>query len=106
MREEWVDLAVRAKAWSMDAFEGLVNRFRIPLCAVIRPIVGNWHTTQDVAQDTFVVAWERIRGLRDPVSFRTWLFKIARNRAVTRLRSSLGVRVFQEGIDRISAREF
>lgn len=93
MREEWVDLAGRARDGDMEAFERLVDRFKRPLCAVVHPIVRDWHLTQDVAQDAFVVAWRRIRELRDPVSFRQWLFRIARNSAVSRIRRASVVRM-------------
>ena len=42
----------------------------------------------DLVQDVFVVAMERLSSLRDPVAFPAWLATIARNRATDSLRSS------------------
>jgi len=68
------------------AFAALVNRFRQPLCATVFPIVMDWHLTQDIAQETFTAAFRALDELREPRRFRGWLFRIARNYAVTRLR--------------------
>src|SRR5204863_3469664 len=35
----------------------------------------------DLVQDVFLIAWNRLDGLRDPAAFGGWLTMIARNRA-------------------------
>ncbi len=86
MVEEWVALATRAKAGDVEAFSRLVDRFKLPLCAAIHPMVKDWHVTQDLAQDVFVAAFEGLPELRDPGRFRAWIFTIARNRAFSAIR--------------------
>src|SRR5215469_16561590 len=40
----------------------------------------------DAVQDTFVIASSRLAGLRDPGRLRPWLFAVARNECLRRLR--------------------
>lgn len=84
--QRWVGLAERAKDGDIEAFGRLVDRFKRPLCATIYPLVGDWHSTQDLAQDVFVAAYLGLAELRDPRRFRSWLFTIAKNRTVSLLR--------------------
>ena len=79
-------LAERAKDGDIEAFGELVDRFKRPLCAVIYPLVRDWHVTQDLAQDVFVAAYQGLGGLQDPGRFRAWLYTIARNRSMSLLR--------------------
>jgi hypothetical protein len=41
----------------------------------------------DAPQDTFVVAAQKVRGLRDPDRLRPWLYAVARNECLRRLRA-------------------
>ena len=52
---------------------------------VARNIVRSPDTAADVAQDTFIAAWERLDRLEQVDSFGGWLLRIARNRALDRL---------------------
>ncbi len=87
MEDGWEGLAALARTGDEEAFERLVIRFQRPLCAAIHPILRDWHLTQDVAQEAFVAAWRGLPELRDPRWFRTWLYTIARNLAVSRVRT-------------------
>src|SRR5882672_5073806 len=42
----------------------------------------------DLAQDVFLTAFTRLKGLREPAAFGGWLATIARNRATDHLRRS------------------
>jgi len=81
-----VGLAERAKDGDIEAFGELVDRFKRPLCAVIYPMVRDWHVTQDLAQEVFVAAYRGLGDLQDPERFRAWLYTIARNRTMSLLR--------------------
>ncbi len=41
----------------------------------------------DAVQDTFVIAASKLAGLRDPERLRAWLFAVARNECLHRLKS-------------------
>ncbi len=50
--------------------------------------VGDWSAAEDIAQETFLVAWRNLSGLRSPGAFGAWLRKIARNLASGWLRTA------------------
>lgn len=87
MTEDWRAHAERARDGDMAAFGKLVDRFKTSICAVVQPVLKDWHHVEDIAQETFVAAWERISELRDAASFRRWLHTIAHNLAVSRVRA-------------------
>ena len=59
-----VALAAQAKAGSTAAFARLVSRHQQPLRAFLRRTCGDWALADDLAQETFLTAWERIGSLR------------------------------------------
>jgi len=65
-----------AQAGSADAFSRLVAAHQQGLRSFLRRLTGNWAEADDIAQETFVFAWQAI-GRFDPArSFRAWLFGI------------------------------
>ncbi|HEX4830047.1 MAG TPA: sigma-70 family RNA polymerase sigma factor [Trebonia sp.] len=50
----------------------------------------------DAVQDTFVIASARLSGLRDPERLRPWLFSVARNECLRRLRDRRSTSAFDE----------
>lgn len=65
-----------------DAFAELVTRYHGLVCAVAYGATGNRALSEDVAQDTFVVAWRGRHSLRDASRVRAWLCAIARHLAL------------------------
>jgi len=70
-----------------NAFSVLLERYRKRLIAYIYPSVRNYHTAEDIAFVTFESAWQNLRRFdRQKSSFKTWLFLIANQRKIDRLR--------------------
>jgi len=63
------------------AFEQIVERHQSMVCAVTYAGVGDLALSQDLAQETFVLAWKRLGSLREPDQLRAWLCGIARTLA-------------------------
>lgn len=61
------------------AFEQLVTRYQGLLCAMAYSAVGNSARSEDLAQETFIIAWKDLKTLRDRTKFKSWLCGIARN---------------------------
>lgn len=59
------------------AFAQLVRRYEAPVRAVGMNILGNRDTADDVAQEAFIKAYEKLNRLRTPAAFGPWLLKIA-----------------------------
>lgn len=81
---ELVDLVLEGRA---DAFEALVRRHLDAAWAVAIARTGCPEDAQDVCQDAFLAALERLPGLRDRTRFPGWLLGIVRNRALNLVRA-------------------
>ncbi len=75
-------LVARALAGEARAFEELVRRHLRSAHAVALGVLGNPADAEDVCQDAFLVALERLEECRDPKRFAAWLMRIVRNRAL------------------------
>ena len=69
------------------AFAELVKRYEGAVRAVAVDVLGDIHAAEDVAQDCFVIAYEKLVKLRRPAAFGYWLLKIARREAISSSRS-------------------
>lgn len=74
-------LVHRARRGDAAAFEALVRRHYRAAFAVALGVLGNGMDAEDVTQDAFVRAAERLDGIREPERFVPWLLQIVRNRA-------------------------
>src|SRR3984957_12221451 len=62
-----------------DAFGQLVARYQSPVCALAYSACGDIAQSQDLAQETFIIAWRKLADLKEPAKFKSWLYGIARN---------------------------
>jgi RNA polymerase sigma-70 factor (ECF subfamily) len=84
-------LVGRALEGDTAAFEELVRRYTRAAFAVALGVVKEPSDAEDVCQDAFVRALERLEDCRDPARFGAWFLRIVRNRAHS-VRRYLGVR--------------
>lgn len=80
------ELARRAQAGCVESFGELVERFEGPLHAFLRLRTAAPEDAEELAQDTFLRAWEKLDRFDPRYRFSTWLFTLARRLAVTRYR--------------------
>jgi RNA polymerase sigma-70 factor (ECF subfamily) len=78
---ETAALVLRARQGDADAFTALSRAFLRPAYAVALAVVGRPQDADDVAQDAFVLAFERLDSCREPARFGGWLLTIVRNQA-------------------------
>ena len=84
------ELVLLARQGDPDAFDQLVVRHQ---SAVFRAALAALRVREDaeeVAQDTFIRAWNALGRFRGDSSFRTWLLRIAWNRAISKRRGIAG----------------
>lgn len=74
-------LVERARSGDSAAFEELVRRHLRPAYVVALVELGDPVDAEDVCQDAFVTAIERLEECRQPERFEAWLLQIVRNRA-------------------------
>ncbi|MDB6125418.1 MAG: hypothetical protein JWQ71_4411 [Pedosphaera sp.] len=75
------DLIARALSLEdQNAFSELVRRYQSPIRAFLtRMTRGDSHLADDMAQETFLKAWQKLNTFRGDARFSTWLFGIAFN---------------------------
>ncbi len=83
-----MELVKRAQAGDREAFEMLVERHAAEIYRLAAAIVGE-ADARDVAQETFLAAWEQLPRLREPGSFGAWMRRTCVNRSRNWLRSRL-----------------
>ena len=71
------ELVSGVRAGDPKAFEALVGRYQDMVYRLAYGIVGDWATAQDLVQDSFIRAYQRLEGLDDPARFGGWLRRIA-----------------------------
>jgi RNA polymerase sigma-70 factor, ECF subfamily len=76
-----------ARAGDRSAFGELYARFARMVHGVLLAN-GSRTDVDDLVQDVFVIALERLHTLRDPLAFAGWLVSIARNRAADQRRGA------------------
>jgi RNA polymerase sigma-70 factor (ECF subfamily) len=74
-------LIVLSKAGDQNAFCMLFLRYRVEVYRCLMRVVRNNETAEDLWQETYLRAWDRIQGLIEPSRFKPWLLVIARNLA-------------------------
>jgi RNA polymerase sigma factor (sigma-70 family) len=62
------------------AFAELVKRHQSSVRACLRKLTsGNAALSDDLAQETFILAWRNLKSFRQEARFSTWLYRIATN---------------------------
>lgn len=75
------ELVRRARRGDERAFGQLVQKYARPAYAVAYSVTGRHEDAEDAAQESFLVALERLDECRSPERFAGWLMTIVRNRS-------------------------
>jgi RNA polymerase sigma-70 factor (ECF subfamily) len=82
-----VHLLARLRCGEDEAFEQLVRQYTSRLLAVARRLLGSEHEARDVVQEAFLSAFRGIGQFSGTAKLSTWLYRIAVNAALMKLRS-------------------
>jgi RNA polymerase sigma factor (sigma-70 family) len=63
------------------------DKYAVPLHSYCRSMLREPADAADAVQDTFLVATAKLHSLRDPSKLRAWLYAVARNECLRRLRA-------------------
>jgi len=80
-------IVFRAREGDREAITELFNRLHQPLLNYLYRMLGYRQEVEDIGQEAFIRAFERLDQLGPPWDFKSWLFRIASNLAVDFLRS-------------------
>lgn len=81
------ELVDRTLAGDTSGFAELVRRYRRAALARALAVLGEQPEAEDVAQDSFVQAYDQLGTCRDPARFGGWLLAIVHRTALNRVRS-------------------
>jgi len=81
-----VALVRRAQAGDGEAFTQLFHQLHRPVLNYTYRTVGDRQAAEDITQDAFIRAHERVGQLGPPWDFKSWVFRIASNLAIDYLR--------------------
>ncbi|MBU0985214.1 MAG: sigma-70 family RNA polymerase sigma factor [candidate division Zixibacteria bacterium] len=87
-REELERLVERAVDGDKDAFSALVRQLMTQVAAVAYRMTGDRESARDLAQETFLSAWQNIRSYRREAGFTSWLYRIAVNKTLNFLKAN------------------
>jgi RNA polymerase sigma-70 factor (ECF subfamily) len=87
-RESLDILVEQAKGGDRKAFSTLVRQLMKPVAALTYRITGDRDSALDLAQETFLAAWENLPKFRGESSFSSWLYRIATNKSLNHIKSA------------------
>jgi len=70
-----------------EAFDALLEQYGSEIQTVAYLIVRDRLDAEDILAETLITAWQKGRDLREPAALRTWLLRIATNKALLLRRS-------------------
>ncbi|MBV9455372.1 MAG: sigma-70 family RNA polymerase sigma factor [Rubrobacter sp.] len=80
------DLVEHTRAGDVRSYEELVRRYERLVGRVIYPYVGREVAVEDLVQETFLRAFDRLDTFNPDYRFKTWLLAIANNLGIDTLR--------------------
>jgi RNA polymerase sigma-70 factor, ECF subfamily len=81
-----LELVERARSGDVDAFAELVRRYERRVGSVLARLLDDARDVEEGLQDTFVQAWRHLDRFRGESAVFTWLYRIAVNEALMRVR--------------------
>ncbi len=79
-------LVAAVREGSEEAFELLYRRYRPRIVGYVRGMVGDHARAEDIAQEAFMSALRGLRASTQEISFRPWMYEIAKNASIDHLR--------------------
>ena len=86
MKNNDAELIQRVLDGDDTAFSALVKKYQRSVHALVWRKIGDFHIAEDITQDTFLKAYQRLSTLKKPQRFASWLYVIAANHCSTWLR--------------------
>jgi RNA polymerase sigma-70 factor, ECF subfamily len=84
-----------------DAYAELINRYKQGLYHHCFKLVRDEDLAEDVAQEAFIEAFIHLDSFNPSYRFSTWLYKIATNQALMRIRKRKDARMDEDELDRV-----
>ena len=82
--EQW--LVTRARGGDLEAYDALVRRYQERIYATVYHMTANHEDANDLAQETFIKAYQALKSFKGDSSFFTWVYRIAVNKTINFLK--------------------
>lgn len=79
-------LVHRARKGELDAYDELVRRYQERIYAIVYHMTSHHEDASDLAQETFIKAYQALSSFKGDSSFYTWIYRIAVNRTLNFLK--------------------
>ncbi|HUA39492.1 MAG TPA: sigma-70 family RNA polymerase sigma factor [Candidatus Sulfopaludibacter sp.] len=79
-------LVKRARAGDLEAYDELVQRYQERIYATVYHMTSNHEDANDLAQESFIKAFQALKSFKGGSSFYTWLYRIAVNKTINFLK--------------------
>jgi RNA polymerase sigma-70 factor (ECF subfamily) len=80
------NLVARSREGDLPSFERLVSRYQNKIMGYSARMLSDHDEAEDVAQEVFIKAYRSLESFRGESSFSTWLYRIATNLCIDRMR--------------------
>jgi RNA polymerase sigma-70 factor (ECF subfamily) len=81
-----MDLVRSARHGDLKAYDELIRRYQERIYATIYHMTSNHEDANDLAQDSFIKAFQALKSFKGGSSFYTWLYRIAVNKTINFLK--------------------
>ena len=79
-------LVKRAQGGDLEAYDELIRRYQERIYATIYHMTANHEDANDLAQETFIKAYQALKSFKGDSSFFTWVYRIAVNKTINFLK--------------------
>jgi RNA polymerase sigma factor (sigma-70 family) len=76
------EVLARFRAGDTEAFAGIIRQYQSAIVAYLYRMTGDGELARDLAQDTFLQAYQNLAGTTLDLPLKTWLYRIATNNAL------------------------
>jgi len=81
--QEYIDRVLKGDS---NAFSYLINKYKNMVYTLVVKIVKSHEDAEEVAQDSFIKAYQKLDSFKGQSKFSTWLYTIAYRNALTKVR--------------------
>jgi RNA polymerase sigma-70 factor (ECF subfamily) len=81
-----MDLVRQAQRGDLAAYDELIQRYQQRIYATVYHMTSNHEDASDLAQDSFIKAFQALKSFKGGSSFYTWLYRIAVNKTINFLK--------------------
>lgn len=106
---DW-QLLSKARQGNKKAFGQLVEKYQDKALYLALDLIGNFDDAQDIAQNAFLKAFEKLSDFKGQSAFSTWLYRIVVNLAIDHRRAEVRrhryvIKTFDENIGLLNAHD-